>query len=377
MTGCSPSPGCLSGNGRVRVLPTQSNGSTRSSKRRIKTQTVLPSADNAAMLFWGAPGRWSNHNARCPYPDLFRSADEPIPCGKVYNLDTRQSPLPQSERYVSASMSTVARSDSAADAALKPLEFHMRRIVHHELGEPARVLRVEDGPSAPLGPDQVRVRVSYTPIHPGDLLGIVGSPAFGTPPTITSGGRVPGFEGAGVVREIGAKVDPALGLQEGLRVAFFPASGAWSDEAVVPASSAVLLPDSLPDEVGAQMLINTLTALTAIRAAHDSLPSDARTGVVTLLTGAGSAVGRLIGKLLAERGVKVIGLVRGEASAACPPTPAPEPVSARSIRKPSSQRDFGIGPDPGCFPPAHRARHRTLGRISGFLWRTLHGVFAW
>jgi NADPH2:quinone reductase len=85
---------------------------------------------------------------------------------------------------------------------------------------------------------------------------------------------------------------------------------------VVPASSVVPLRDSIPDEVGAQMLINTVTALTVIRAAHDSLPPDARTGVVTLLTGAGSAVGRLIGKVLTERGVKVIRLVRSEASAA-------------------------------------------------------------
>jgi NADPH2:quinone reductase len=45
-------------------------------------------------------------------------------------------------------------------------------------------------------------------------------------------------------------------------VAFFPASSAWSDEAMVPASSVVALPDSIPDEVGAHMLINTLTALT-------------------------------------------------------------------------------------------------------------------
>lgn len=148
----------------------------------------------------------------------------------------------------------------------------MRRIVHRELGEPTRVLRVEDSYPTSLGPDQARVRVSYAPIHPGDLLGIMGSPAFGTPPTLASGGRVPGFEGAGVVSEVGAKVDPALGLKQGLRVAFFPASGAWSDEAVVPASSVVPLPDSIPDEVGAQMLINTLTALTVIRAAHDSLP---------------------------------------------------------------------------------------------------------
>src|SRR6266853_1443700 len=150
----------------------------------------------------------------------------------------------------------------------------MRRIVHHELGDPAQVLRVEDGPSEPLGPNQVRVRLSYAPIHPGDLLGVMGSPAFGTPPTISSGGRVPGFEGAGVVSEVGPQVDPALGLKQGLRVAFFPASGAWSDEAAVPASSVVPLPDSIPDEVGAQMLINTVPALTVIRATQAPHPPD-------------------------------------------------------------------------------------------------------
>ena len=99
----------------------------------------------------------------------------------------------------------------------------MKRIVHYELGEPSQVLRVEDGPSEPLGPNQVRVRPSYAPIHPGDLLGIMGSPAFGTPPTISPGGRVPGFEGAGIISDAGALVDPGLGLRPGLRVAFFSA----------------------------------------------------------------------------------------------------------------------------------------------------------
>jgi NADPH2:quinone reductase len=98
----------------------------------------------------------------------------------------------------------------------------MRRIVHRELGEPSQVLRVEAGPSASLRPDQVRVRVSYAPIHPGDLLGVMGSPAFGTPPTISAAGRVPGLEGAGVVSEVGAQIDPSLGLRPGLRVAFSP-----------------------------------------------------------------------------------------------------------------------------------------------------------
>ena len=82
-----------------------------------------------------------------------------------------------------------AHQDDLTSRAL-PLEGRMRRIVHHELGQPSELLRVEEGPSEPLGPNEVRVRVSYAPIHPGDLLGVMGSPAFGTPPAIEPGGRV-------------------------------------------------------------------------------------------------------------------------------------------------------------------------------------------
>ena len=238
----------------------------------------------------------------------------------------------------------------------------MNRIVHHELGEPSRVLRVEDGPSEPLGPNQVRVRPSYAPIHPGDLLGIMGSPAFGTPPTIGPGGRVPGFEGAGVVSEVGALVDAGLGLRPGLRVAFFPAPGSWRDEVIVPAGSVVPLPDSIPDEIGAQLLINTATAVTAIRTAHKSVPPNARTGVVVLLTAAGSAVGRLLGKLLTDRGVK------------------PRPTTYNARRRTESQSflrtaraivvngsEEDLRPQPAALRPAqaqrawpHRARRLTL-----------------
>jgi NADPH:quinone reductase len=102
----------------------------------------------------------------------------------------------------------------------------MRRIVHHELGLPSELLRVEEGPSDQLGLNQVRVRVSYAPIHPGDLLGVMGSPAFGTPPPIGSGGRVPELEGTGVISEVGERVDANLGL----RRFFLRARGAtnWS-----------------------------------------------------------------------------------------------------------------------------------------------------
>jgi hypothetical protein len=43
------------------------------------------------------------------------------------------------------------------------------------------------------------------------------------------------------VSEVGPQVDPALGLKQGLRVAFFPASGAWSDEAAVGETSDIRL----------------------------------------------------------------------------------------------------------------------------------------
>jgi NADPH:quinone reductase len=191
----------------------------------------------------------------------------------------------------------------------------MRRIVHHKLGRPAELLRVEESPHEALGPNQVRVRVSYAPIHPGDLLGVAGSPAFGTPPAIARGGRVPGFEGAGVISEVGAQVDISRGLRCGLRVAFFPVPGSWRDEVVVAAESVTPLPDAIPEKIGAQLLINTATALTAIRTAHESVPVDSRANVVVLLTAAGSAVGRLLARLLTDRGVKVIRLVRSEAGA--------------------------------------------------------------
>jgi NADPH2:quinone reductase len=192
----------------------------------------------------------------------------------------------------------------------------MRSIVHRELGDPGRVLRLEQTPAPVLGPNQVLVRVSYAPIHPGDLLGVKGSPAAGTPPGIGSGGRVPGFEGAGVVTEVGRGVDRASGITPGARVAFFPAGSTWSEQVLVPAGSIVLLPENVSDAIGAQMLINTVTALTAIRAAHEAVPPHARKEVAAIVTAAGSAVGRLIVKLLIERGLLPIQLVRSEAGAA-------------------------------------------------------------
>jgi NADPH:quinone reductase-like Zn-dependent oxidoreductase len=73
-----------------------------------------------------------------------------------------------------------------------------------------------------------------------------------------------------VVSKVGTRVDHP-GIESRLRVAFFPAPGSWRDEVIVPAGSVMPLPDyssvltSDASPPGAQLLINTATALIAIR----------------------------------------------------------------------------------------------------------------
>ena len=192
----------------------------------------------------------------------------------------------------------------------------MQRIVHTNHGEPAEVLTLEafsDAPSLVSG--AALVRVSAAPVHPGDLLGVSASPAFGAAPFIPRGGRVPGVEGVGVVEALAADIAPSHRIQVGTRVAFFPVNGAWSSRIAAPVQSLIPVPDEVSDEVAAQMLVNTLTARLAMRAGHNALPEDKREDVTVIQTAANSAVGKRLTHLLVEVGVNPILLVGSAASA--------------------------------------------------------------
>ncbi|MGF6597804.1 NADPH2:quinone reductase [Paraburkholderia sp. GAS448] len=191
----------------------------------------------------------------------------------------------------------------------------MQRIVHTSHGEPAEVLRLEalsDAP--PLASGTALVRVSAAPVHPGDLLGVSASPAFGSAPLIPRGGRVPGVESVGVVEALAADVAPSHRVQVGTRVAVFPVNGAWSSMIAAPVHSLLPVPDEVSDEVAAQMLVNTLTARLALRAGHNALPEDRRKDVTVIQTAANSAVGKLLTHLLIEVGVNPILLAGSAAS---------------------------------------------------------------
>lgn len=190
----------------------------------------------------------------------------------------------------------------------------MRIVQYQHYGNPEQVLRVNQvpAPAAP-GPDQLLVRVLARPVHPGDLLGVEGrysGASSGAP--VAAGAASPGFEGMGVIEAVGSGVAAGRFLP-GMRVAFFPAGGAWGELALVPAQFATVLPDSVPDAAGAQLHVNPLTAQMLLRAAR-------RAGVgfhgAMVLTAAGSAVARLLAALALDQGLPVIGVVRSSAGAA-------------------------------------------------------------
>ena len=174
-------------------------------------------------------------------------------------------------------------------------------ITYRRSGDPAEILEVtEIGEPPPPEPGQLQVQVAAFPIHPGDLMAV-------SAPQNPGGELIAGIEATGVVTEVGAGV---AGFSPGTRVTFFPHQGAWRQVVNVDAAIAVPVPDSVPDEVAAQMLCNPITALMLRRVAqqHFSVGFD---GVV-LNNATASSVGRLFTAIAEHHRIATISIVRSE-----------------------------------------------------------------
>lgn len=188
-------------------------------------------------------------------------------------------------------------------------------LVHTSHGAPAEVVTLESVPLPPAPKTgEALIRVTHAPIHPGDLHFIKGTPQGGPAVAIDSSGRVPGFEGVGVIEDLGPET-ATPGLAVGTRVAFFPATGAWSRYVNVPVTSLVAVDDAIANEVAAQVLINTITAKIALGAGQASLPPDAGSDIAVIQTAAGSSVGRLITAIALKSGLTPLRLVRSSGGA--------------------------------------------------------------
>src|SRR5258707_7043466 len=169
--------------------------------------------------------------------------------------------------------------------------------VYEKHGNPADVLHVETRPWPTPAADEALVKMYAAPINPADLNQIEGK--YPVRPELPA---TPGFEGAGVVVELGTGVN---GLTIGALVILPHNVGTWRDAVAVKAEELVVVPDGIEPVQAAMLKINPLTAW---RLLHDYV--DLRKGDWLIQNAANSAAGRDVIQIAHELGYKTMNVVR-------------------------------------------------------------------
>jgi synaptic vesicle membrane protein VAT-1 len=117
---------------------------------------------------------------------------------------------------------------------------------------PPDVLEVREAPDPEPGPGQVRIRVAAAGLNFADLSARIGLyPDAPKPPCVV------GYEVAGRIDALG---DGVTGVAEGDRVLAMTRFGGHADTVVVPVQQAAPMPESMPFDEGAGLLVTYLTA---------------------------------------------------------------------------------------------------------------------
>lgn len=178
----------------------------------------------------------------------------------------------------------------------------MRAAWYDRQGSAHDVLTLGQLPTPEPAHGEVRVRLRYSGINPGDTKKRRGWQGSAMPyPRV-----VPHSDGAGVIDAVGDDVDPS---RMGRRVWVFGAQsyrpfGTAAEYTVVPSMNAIDLPDDVNDEIGACLGI---PGITAHRAVFGDGPVAGQTVVVHGVLG---GVGRLAAQLAAWGDATVVGTVR-------------------------------------------------------------------
>src|SRR5256714_9239817 len=135
------------------------------------------------------------------------------------------------------------------------------------------------------------------PINPADINAIEGKyPARREVPA------VPGFEGAGIVSEVGTNVKT---IAKGALVILPHNIGTWREALAVKASELVAVPPEIEPVHAAMLKINPMTAW---RLLHDYV--DLARGDWLIQNAANSAAGRAVIQIARELGYKTVNIVR-------------------------------------------------------------------
>src|ERR1043166_3120940 len=171
----------------------------------------------------------------------------------------------------------------------------MKAVVAHQYGAP-EVLKYEDAPRPEPKENELLVRVIACGVNPADPLVISGRLAkeFGTHLPL-----IPGYDVAGVVEAIGAKVTKFKKGDAVYGYALF--GGGWAEYAVLAENEATLKPKSVGFVEAAAV---PLAALTAWQALLDVAKLSA--GQTVLIHGGSGGVGSFAIQIAKARGARVI-----------------------------------------------------------------------
>jgi NADPH2:quinone reductase len=178
----------------------------------------------------------------------------------------------------------------------------MRAVWYDRQGPAAEALQAGELPDPQPGPGEVRVRVGFSGVNPGDTKKRRGWLGSSMPyPRV-----IPHSDATGVVDAVGEGVASS---RIGRRVWVYGAQsyrafGTAAEYTVVPESLAVDLPDEVSDEVGACLGIPGITA-------HRAVFGDGPViGATVLVHGVLDGVGALAAQLASWGGATVVGTVR-------------------------------------------------------------------
>jgi NADPH2:quinone reductase len=167
----------------------------------------------------------------------------------------------------------------------------MRAVLVQRNGGP-EVLELSDLDDPQPEPTEVVVRVAAAGVNYIDTYQREGRYPVATP-------FVLGLEGAGTVTAVGSAVTT---LEPGDRVAWKQAQGSYAEQVVVPAAEAVQVPDGVPDEVAAAVMLQGLTAHYLATSTYAVQPGD-----WVVVHAAGGGVGHLLTQIVKLRGGQVLG----------------------------------------------------------------------
>lgn len=170
-------------------------------------------------------------------------------------------------------------------------------LTYREFGDPCDVLAIEARPFGELGAGDIRVRVTLSPINPSDVI-----PVWGAYRHRTRLPKTPGYEGVGVVTELGPGVATSW---LGRRVLPLRGEGLWQQYATVPSQFAIRVPDSVDDETASQLYINPMTAWVIATKELRLNPDD-----VVVVNAGGSSLGHVFAQLSRILGYRLIAVCR-------------------------------------------------------------------